>query len=154
MTEDANEFIAELEKRFEGSITYRTYCTWYGASKGILRDYGVFMYEIHNIFHFEDFERKPALFGIALTGQKKKTPYVKMEDSFKKEDIESITQVAKSRAISSIKSSSNPASIPLASTIEKIFSPIVTRVTLRNGETHFFELINHKEFLQHFKGEM
>jgi len=77
-----------------------------------------------------------------------------MEDSFEKKDIESITQVSKSRAIVSIKNSSSSASIPLASLIEKIFSPLVTRVTLKNGETHFFELINHKEFLQHFKGEM
>ncbi len=153
MTEDANEFIAELEKRFDGSITYRTYCTWYGSSKGILRDFGVFMYEIHTIFHFEDFERKPSLFGIAVTGRKKQAPYIKMEDSFKKQEIESITQVSKSRAVSSIKNSINPASIPLASLIEKIFSPLVTRVTLENGESHFFELINHKEFLQHFKGE-
>ena len=154
MSEDANEFIAELEKRFDGSITYRTYCTWYGSSKGIIRDFGVFMYEIHNIVHFEDFERKPSLFGIALTGRKKQPAYIKMEDSFEKKDIESITQVSKSRAIVSIKNSSSSASIPLASLIEKIFSPLVTRVTLKNGETHFFELINHKEFLQHFKGEM
>ncbi len=154
MTEDANEFIAELEKKFEGNIEYRTYCTWYGSNKGIVREFGVFLFEIHGIIHFEDFERKPALFGIALTGQKKKTPYVKMEGAFHRDEIESITQVSKSKALTTIKNSTSPDSIPLASTIEKIFSTLVTRVTLKSGETHFFELINHKEFLQHFKGEM
>ena len=154
MNDDASEFIAELEKRFDGTITYRTYCTWYGSTKGIIRDFGVFMYAIHNVFHFEDFERKPALFGIALTGRKKQAAYVKMEDSFKKDEIESITQVSKSKAMNSVKNSKNAGSIPLASLLEKIFSPLVTRVTLKNGETHFFELINHKEFLQYFRGEM
>ena len=57
----------------------------------------MFIYEINNIFHFEDFERKSALFGIALTTKKKKTVYTKMEGSFERSDIESITQVSKSR---------------------------------------------------------
>ncbi len=154
MNEDASEFIAELEKKFGGTITYRTYSTWYGSSNGVIRDFGVFIFEIDKIFHFEDFERKPALFGIPLTGRKKQQPFVKMEDSFHKDDIESITQVSKSKAITSIKQSLRPQSIPLASIFEKVFSPLVTRITLKNGKTHFFELMNHKEFLQHFRGEI
>ncbi|NCB01253.1 MAG: hypothetical protein EOM67_03680 [Spirochaetia bacterium] len=154
MNEDANEFIAELEKKFDGKIDYRTYSTWYASSNGVMREFGVFIYEIHGIFHFEDFERKPAIFGFALNSNKKQPPYIKLEDSFNKDEIESITQISKSKATTAVKQSIKPGSIPLASLFEKIFSPLVTRVTLKDGKAHFFELINHKEFLQHFRGDM
>jgi len=153
MNEDAQEFIDTLEKRFEGKVKYRTYSTWFASSKGVLREFGVFIYEINNIFHFEDFERNAALFGIALTSKKKKSEYVKMEGSFNRSDIESITQVPKSKATSCAKQSIKASMIPTATTLQRIFSPLVTRVSLKDGTHYFFELINHKEFLDNFKGD-
>ncbi|MDC7245576.1 MAG: hypothetical protein PQJ47_06660 [Sphaerochaetaceae bacterium] len=153
MNEDAQEFIDNLEKRFGGKVDYRTYSTWFASTEGIIREFGVFIYEINGIFHFEDFERKAALFGIALTSKKKKPEYVKMEGSFERDQIESITQVTKSKATSCAKQSIKASMIPTASTLERIFSPLVTRVALKDGTNYFFELINHKEFLANFKGD-
>lgn len=151
MEDDAKQFIESLESRFGGPVGYRTYSTWFASDEGKIRDFGVFIYEIGGIFHFEDFERKPSMFGFSIKPRKNAPPYVKMEGSFTVESIESITVVTKANAQACAQGNRSQANIPPAGGIQKIFSPLVTRIVIKNGPTYFFELINQKEFIKAVK---
>lgn len=151
MEDDAKQFIENLENRFGGKINYRTYSTWFGSDTGVVREFGVFIYEIDGVFHFEDFERKPSMFGFSIKPRKNQPAYVKMEGSFTAKEIQSISVVTKSNAMACVQGYRKQSSIEPAGTLQKIFSPLVTKVVLQNGLTYFFELINHKEFFQKIK---
>ncbi len=151
MEDDAKKFIEDLEARFGGKVGYRTYSTWFASDAGIIREFGVFVYEIDGIFHFEDFERKPSMFGFSIKPHKNQPAYVKMEGSFLPEKIQSISIVPKSQASACAQGHREQASIAPASTLQKLFSPLVTRVVVSDGTTYFFELINHKEFAHHIR---
>lgn len=148
MEDDAKQFIENLENRFGGPIEYRTYSTWFATNEGIVREFGVFVYEIGGIFHFEDFERKPSMFGFSMKPRKNQPKYVKMEGTFTSDSIESVTLVTKANALACAQGRKKQEGIEPAGGIQKIFSQLVTRVVIKNGPTYFFELINHKEFFQ------
>lgn len=151
MEDDAKQFIENLESRFGGPVGYRTYSTWFASNEGLVRDFGVFIYEIGGVFHFEDFERKPSMFGFSIKPRKNTPPYVKMEGAFTSDAIESISIVTKSHARSCAEGNRRSDDIPPAGGLQKVFSPLVTKVTLKDGPTYFFELINHKQFIQAVK---
>ncbi len=153
MEDDAQQFIQDLETRFGGTVAYRTYSTWFASNEGIIREYGVFIYVINGVFHFEDFERKPAIFGFAVNPRKKAPRYEKFERSFEAADVQSITVVTKSKATACAEGYLTQQAIEPAYGIDKIFRPLVTRVVLKSGPTYFFELIEHKKFLQALKEE-
>ncbi len=153
MEDDARQFIEALEARFGGPVGYRTYSTWFASDHGDVREFGVFIYEIEGVFHFEDFERKPSMFGFSLKPRKNQPRYVKLEGSFEPEKIERIETVTKSSAQSVAQGLRKPESIAPANALQKIFSPLVTKVVMTGGPTYFFELINHKEFIQALKEE-
>lgn len=148
MEDDAKQFIEELEARFGAPVGYRTYSTWFASNEGIVREFGVFVYEIGGVFHFEDFERKPSLFGFSIQSRKNKPAYVKMEGAFALSDIESLAIVSKAKALACAEGHRDQQSIEPAAGLQKLFRPLVTRVVLRDGTTYFFELINHKQFTQ------
>ena len=149
--DDVQQFIGNLEARFGGPVGYRTYSTWFASDDGLIREYGVFLYEINGILHFEDFERKPSILGFSLKPGKKQKPYVKMERSFAVDDIRNIDIVAKSAAQAVAQGLKRADAITSASLLQKIVSRLVTRVELQDGPTYFFELINHKTFVQAVK---
>jgi hypothetical protein len=153
MEDDAKQFIEALEARFGGPVGYRTYSTWFASDQGTVREFGVFIYEIDGVFHFEDFERKPSMFGFSMKPRKNQPPYVKFEGSFLPEHIERIETVTKSSAQSVAQGLRQPQAVAPASMLQKIFSPLVTQVVLTGGTTYFFELINQKEFIQALKEE-
>ena len=43
MDREAIEFIKEKESQLGSKIGWRTFSTWFGSNKGILREYGVFL---------------------------------------------------------------------------------------------------------------
>jgi hypothetical protein len=149
--EDVQQFIGNLEARFDGPVGYRTYSTWFASDDGLIREYGVFLYEINGILHFEDFERKPSILGFSLKPSKKQKPYEKMERSFALEDIRNIDIVARSAAQSVAQGVKPVDSIAPATLLQKLVSRLVTRVELQDGPTYFFELINYKTFVQAVK---
>jgi hypothetical protein len=153
MEDDAKQFIENLENRFGGSVAFRTYSTWFASDEGKVREFGVFIYEINGVFHFEDFERKPSLFGFAIKPKKNTPPYVKMEGSFTSDAIQRISVVSKSQAQACAQGVRSKDSIAPAGGIQKIFSPLVTMVEIKDGPTYFFELINHKQFIAAVKEE-
>jgi hypothetical protein len=153
MEDEAQQFIQDLEARFGGPVTYRTYSTWFASNEGIIREFGVFVFVIDGIFHFEDFERKPAIFGFAMKPRKNEPKYVKFERSFRAQDVKNVTLVSKSRALSCADGYIKQESIAPANRYEKLMRPIVTRLVLIDGTTYFCELIEQKKFIQALKGE-
>ena len=151
MEDDAKQFIENLENRFGGPVEYRTYSTWFASDEGLVREFGVFIYEIGGVFHFEDFERKPSIFGFSIKPRKNTPPYVKLEGSFTRDSIAGISIITKAQALSCAQGNRSAEHIAPASGIQKIFSPLVTKVTIKDGPTYFFELINHKQFIQAVK---
>jgi hypothetical protein len=91
------------------------------------------------------------MFGFSIKPRKNTPPYVKMEGSFTADAIESITTVTKANAQACAQGNRMQANIPPAGGIQKIFSPLVTRVVIKDGPTYFFELINQKEFINAVK---
>ncbi|MFA5468874.1 MAG: hypothetical protein WC224_07470 [Sphaerochaetaceae bacterium] len=148
MEEEAKKFIEELESRHGGKVVYRTFSTWFASNQGVIREFGVFIYEINGTFYFEDFERKPSLFGFSLRPRKNRSPYIKMEGSFTADSVETVSRVIKSQANSCALGYRGQETIAPAGKFQQIFGSLVTRVVLKDGATYFFEVINHKEFKQ------
>ena len=152
MEEDAQAFIAELEQKHQGVITWRTYATWYGNDREILREFGVFLYRCNDTFYFEDFERNPSMFGISLRSKKKKEPFQKYEGSFSVSEVASTRQVCKTQAQKVIQGLKSHDTLALANIFDKIFRQMIEMVTLKDGTVHFFELIDRKTFVEQLQG--
>lgn len=144
MDDDAHKFIEELEQRHGSKLTWRTYATWYASTKGIVREYGVFLYKVKDSFFFEDFERQPALFGFALRPRKGKEPFVKYEDSFLAGNVVEVRTVTRAEALRAAEHPNYPLSS--ASWLDKAFRQVVEMVVLNTGVIHFFEVMDRKEF--------
>jgi len=147
MDEDAQTFIAELETRRQAKISWKTYATWYGNNRGTSRQFGVFLYRCEDTFFFEDFERNPSMFGIALKSKKKKELFVKYEGSFALADVVSTVQVVKSHAQKVTEGIRKPEELPRVNIFDRVFRQLVEMVTLKDGSVHFFELIDRKAFI-------
>ena len=144
MDREAVEFIKEKESQLGSKIGWRTFSTWFGSNKGILREYGVFLCAFDNSFYLEDFERLPTFLGYTIQ-KKNREKYVRYDMTINANDIKSITIVRKSDAEKTIRSKSN---VPL-SKVNKIiglFAKTVTQVELSTGELLYLELISNKEF--------
>lgn len=146
MDEDAQAFIAELETRRQATISWKTYATWYGNNGGISREFGVFLYRCEGAFFFEDFERKPSMFGISLKPKRNTIAFKKYESSFPLEDVVATRQVIKAHAQKVTEGIRTVEELPRINMFDRIFRQLVEMVTLKDGSVHFFELIDRKAF--------
>jgi len=146
MDEDAQAFIAELETKHQAKISWKTYATWYGNTRGISREFGVFLFKCDKTFFFEDFERNPSMFGISLKSKKKKELFVKYEGFFALGDVVSTRQVVKTHAQKVTEGIRTPEELPSVTMLDRVFRQLVEMVTLKDGSVHFFELIDRKAF--------
>ncbi|MDD4082435.1 MAG: hypothetical protein WC162_09100 [Sphaerochaetaceae bacterium] len=146
---ETTDFIMEIENRRGGKMKYRTYSTWFADNSGNIREYGVFLYQIDRTFYFEDFEKENRIFGIPLSRKKKnQKEYVKLEGSFKVEDVKSITLVSKNSALGYCQSK-NISNLPSpANVFSKLFNRLITMVELEGEKVLFLELIDQKKFNQ------
>ena len=136
------EFLKEREAHIGSRIIYRTYSLFYGANTGEKREWGVFLYSDGNRFIFEDFDRKPRFLGIEMNTSKR-PKYEKMERSFMKDDVYSITKVTRSSAMEVI--AKRAESAKPASGFSKTFRKTLTEVRLKDGTRYYFELMDQKE---------
>ena len=151
MEDDARQFIEKLENRFGGPVGYRTYSTWFASDDGTVREFGVFIHEIGGVFRYEDFERRPSMFGFPIRPGKNQKPYVKMEGSFTPAMIESVSVISKNQALSIAQGERKQETVAPAGGLRRLFSQLVTRIVLKDGRTLFFELINRNEFIKALK---
>ena len=101
LDDETLKFLKEREEKLGGRMKMRTYALYYLSGDGEKREYGVFIYTDGSTFIFEDFYRPPTFLGIEIK-RKDKEEYVKMEHSFKKEDVLSASIVSMSDAIRSV----------------------------------------------------
>jgi hypothetical protein len=155
MEDDARKFIQELEEKRGSKIRWKTYSTWYANSKGIKREYGVFLYRTEDSFWFEDFERVPSILGFPIKPKKDAPKYVKYEDMFSVNDVKKTKRVTRDTAERIVFGKLDPQFAKTANAWQRLFSQIVEMVTLADGSIHFFELMDRKQFLAQLscKGE-
>jgi len=146
--DDAQAFIENLEKRHEAPITWRTYATWYGNNKEIMREFGVFLYRVRNTLYFEDFERTPSMFGISLKPKKKKEPFSKYEGSFAVDEVATTRPIPKAIAYKVSQGTVSVDRVRQATSLDRLFRQMVEMVVLKNGTVHFFELMDRKQFIK------
>ncbi len=147
---DTLTFLKEREEKLGAKIKFRTYALFYGSNKGERRDYGVFLYTDGNTFIFEDFDRPPRILGIEIK-TKKREPYVKMEHSFDRSDVISMTIVSRSSAIEAIASGKNIAR-PVGK-IGGVLRKTLLELGLKDGTKYYFELMDPKGFEKLITGE-
>jgi len=151
MEDDARQFIQDLEKRRGSKIQWKTYSTWYANSKGIRREYGVFLYRAGDEFWFEDFERVPTILGYPIKKKKSDPEYVKYEANFALKDVRKTKQVTRGTAEKVAFGRLSPEFAKEANPLQKAFSQMVEMVILADGTVHFFELMDRKQFLAQCK---
>lgn len=152
MDEETKEFLENLEKEYGGNIEWKTFATWYGCSDSTFREYGVFLFKIHNTLYFEDFEKKYSIFGMELKTKKKNyQKYVKLKRSIDISQVKSIMKVSQANALDVIKNKKDPKTLSEINLFDKIFKKSVTAVEVEDGTYHFFELLNNAEFAKNLK---
>lgn len=140
-------FLKEREEKLGAKIKMRTYALFYLCSDGEKREYGVFLYTDGSTFIFEDFYRPPTFLGIELK-KNEKEKYVKMEHSFKKEEIASVAIVSRNAAIKSVETG-KPCNE--AGWFTRVFRKTLTEVILKNGTKYYFELMKPEDFIKLLK---
>jgi len=139
--EETKAFLAELEQRRGGKITYRAFSAFYGDNRGILREFGVFFYEVDKTFWFQDFERENTFLGFKI-GAKKAEKYVMFESSFSPLDVVGIRKVLKSRARKCVQDAKPFDKLKTYNPVLFALSEYVTEITLKDGRIMFFQFID------------
>lgn len=145
MDQNAHDFIKELEEAYGQPIGWRTYSMWFGHSDGTVREFGVILFLIGDIIHYEDFEKQRSLLGFQLPKKANTPAYVKMKGSFSRKDVVDIQKVAKTSAEAWLRTSVPQPPRPVGK-LASLLRQTVTMVTLRDGTRMFFELLDEKAF--------
>lgn len=149
MDQSAEEFIKGLEAKHDGNkVVWRTYATWFANSKGVFREYGVFLYRCGDSFYYEDFERQPSFLGFAMRPGKDAKPYEKYEGGFPISDVMESRQIPQKTAERIAVGEMKGDSVKEATMYNKVFSKLVEMVRLKDGDILFFELMDRKGFLR------
>ena len=141
MDDESRAFLEDLETRRSGSITYRTFSTFYADSLGKVCDYGVFLYMVDGVFWFQDFEHVPSFLGFRLP-VKNKEEYRMFESSFSPSDVLSIRKVRKKAARRCALGYSDFSKLRKLNTVTGILSESATEFTLKDGRRLYFQLID------------
>ena len=138
--DNVKAFIETLEKKRGCPIGWRTYSTFYANSNGIIREYGVFLYEAGNELWYEDFEREPTILGIKLAKSKNSPQYIKFEEGFAIGDVIRTRIVKKKDAQAVAKNFKKDQQVKTANAFVRMFFQCVTEVKLKDGTLLYFEL--------------
>ena len=146
MDKEEADFITARETKLGYKIKWRTFSTWFGSNRGIVREYGVFLCSFADSLYLEDFERLPTFLGYPMK-RKNQAEYVMYDRIIHSRDIVSIRRVRKSDAEKTVRSKG---SVPLCkpSKFMQVFAKMVTQVELKDGELLYFELISNKDFVK------
>lgn len=142
MDDNAAAFLKALEEKRGGPLTWRTFCTFYANSNGVIRDHGVFLYEVNQHFWYEDFEHTAQIFGIPLPKPKNAQPYVKFEADFDPSEVKSVRIINKKAAISYCMGKKKYEKLKPANWFDKLFCQCVTELALEDGTVLFFEVMD------------
>jgi hypothetical protein len=143
-------FWNEREKRFGGSVVYRTFAKFLGNSNTQLYDLPGLLYHINDQLIFEDFEKENWLSKLV----QRDSDYEKTEFHLQLSAIERIQWIARSSAMDIIDGKKDGREEPPVSRIKKFLAGSVTQVLLTSGRSVFFEIVGEKEFAEHFRDKI
>ncbi len=139
---DTQAFLHDIEQRRGGSITYRTFSTFYADSDRNLCDFGVFFYQVGDDFWFEDFEHEPSFLGFKIRTRKETPKYEKFESTFSPFDVVSSRPVQKKKVRSFAVNGKDFSKLKNANILSRLFSEIVTELKLKDGKTMYFQFMD------------
>ena len=134
--QSAQEFLAELERKSGGSITWKTYAFYKGKTGGSEQNLGGLLYRVKDSLIFEDFESGRPMIRI-LTKPK---PYEKTRFFIPLSALQEVRPVAAGLARKAIKGRRSPADVPALRGIDRFLFRRVEALITDEGEAYFFEL--------------
>lgn len=143
-TQDTDQFWRDREIKTGGPILYRSFALFLGTDKQGKKDLSGLIYLSGEYFIFEDFEKQDPLSW--LIKRKQKT-YEKYEYSFSSKEIQKAKLISDSDSYRVIKGRMDPEKTRSLHPIFSLFSRRICQISLRNGETCFFEIMDLKKFL-------
>ena len=138
---DSEAFLNDIEQRRGGSISFKTFSTFYADSDGNVRDYGVFLYMVNGTFWFQDFERENTFLGFKLS-RRRDEEYEMFESSFSPLEVVSFRTVLKKAARKCATGFKDFAKLKKANPVIGLLAETVTEVKLENGRTLYFQLMD------------
>lgn len=142
MDNDAAAFLKALEEKQGGQLTWRTFCTYYADSTGVVRDHGVFLYEVNKHFYYQDFEHTAQIFGIPIPKPKNAKPYEMFEGDFDPADVTTVRLVRKKAAEAFCNGTKKYEKLKPAGPFARLFCQCVTEFALKDKKVLFFELMD------------
>lgn len=142
-------FLKDIETRRGAPITWRTFCTWYGTSRheGLERIWGVFLYRVGDTFYLEDFEHQNTFLGFPVRKRKTDKPYVRYEESFRRDEVRDTMQISKRKAEKIVQGHLDPRHVKPIRGLANLFAEHIEMVTLTDGSVLLFSLMDRKTFL-------
>ena len=141
MDEETRAFLAEIEQRRGGQISFRTFSTFYADNSGKLCQYGVFFYMVNGMFWFQDFEHVPSFLGFQLT-KRKDGEYQMFESSFSPSDVVSIRKVWKKSVIKCVQNGKDFFRLRTFNPVLGILSESATEFTMKDGRLLYFQFMD------------
>ena len=141
MDEETRAFLAEIEHRRGGQISFRTFSTFYADNSGKLCQYGVFFYRVNGMFWFQDFEHVPSFLGFQLT-KSRDEEYQMFESSFSPSDVVSIRKVWKKSVIRCVQNGKDFSKLHTFNPVLGILSESATEFTMKDGRLLYFQFMD------------
>ena len=141
MDDETRAFLADIEQRRGGQITYKAFSTFYADNNGKVCRYGVFFYQVDGVFWFQDFEYVPNFLGFRLS-RRKDEEYVMFESSFSPSDVVSMRRVKKKAAINCALGFKDFSKLRKYNPLTGFMSEIATEFSLRDGRLLYFQFMD------------
>ena len=138
---DSEAFLNDIEQRRGGSITFKTFSTFYADSDGNVRDYGVFLYMVNGVFWFQDFEHESSFMGFKLS-RRRDEEYEMFESSFSPLEVVSFRTVMKKAARRCATGFKDFSKLRKSNPVLGFLSETVTEVKLQSGKTMYFQFMD------------
>ena len=141
MDEETKAFLADIEQRRGGQISFKTFSTFYADNSGKLCRYGVFFYRVNGMFWFQDFEHVPSFLGFNLT-RKKDSEYQMFEACFSPSDVVSIRKVWKKSVIKCAMYGKDFFKLRRFNPVLGFLSESATEFTMKDGRLLYFQFMD------------
>lgn len=149
MDSEIDELLEKMEEENGGKIEFKTYCRLVGFSDGTPLDTGGLLYIVAHKIVFEDFEKQPGL--LDMFGRGKKQKYQKFKTYRLVDEVAGFRCVKAGDVARVLKQKADPARIPEATGISKMFAQILTEMRFKDGSCWYMELLSDKELKDYMK---
>lgn len=146
MSEDAQQFIRELEEQNGGPILYKTYALLLGRSGRGKQELGGLLYRVADRLIFEDFEKQQN--SIMALINTKKPKYEKFKVEFPAGQIRGARQVMLDKAQKVVSGRITPEAVPEAGGFTALLGRKAVELSLSEGGSLYFELFDNKGFFE------